>query len=228
MYRLALVLVLGCIGCDAKQPLPTSGRGEPAAAPIQSAQPPTAGNLATTEAQAAGTNYYTTEELGHLGLRVASAGEGETLVCGSEADSQCLCLMPLDCEAGGCMGFSENVAAFRAALSHPAPGSKVQCDKAAIGDCGTFKYFDFQGDLYRREVRWFDGSGALVGQRDVTDYPAYCGKQTRARFIGRIPKCANAASRELLCGEPPTAMSPLDDLRRYSGPRARPTSSPRQ
>lgn len=226
MYRVAVVLGLAIIGCDATQP-PATSRREPAPAPVAESAPSGAAGAAI-QAPAENAGYYTVEELSGLGLRATPVGDGETLVCGSEPDAQCLCLVPLDCGAAGCTGFAENVAAFRSALSHPAPGSKVQCDKAAIGSCGTFTYFDFQGDLYRRQLRWFDATGGLVGQRDVTDYPAYCNKQTRSRFSGRIPKCADATSRELLCGEPPTATSPLDDLRRYTAPRARPTGSPRQ
>jgi hypothetical protein len=230
MNRLMLALGLAGMGCEAKQTLPTSSPGESverAPGEVQLSEP--SGTAAATEANtAADPEYYTVEELRGLGLVLTSAADGETLVCGSEADSQCLCLMPLDCASGGCIQLSENVAAFKTALTHPAPGAKVQCDKAAIGDCGAFRYFDFQGDLYRREVRWFDASGALVGQRDVTDYAAHCGKQTRVRFIGRVPKCEAAMARELLCGEAPQTLSPLDDVRRYTAPRARPTGAPRQ
>jgi hypothetical protein len=230
MNRLILALGLAGMGCEAKQTPPTSSPGESVErAPGDVPPSDPSGAAAATEVKApASPEYYSLEELRGLGLILTSAGEGETLVCGSEANSQCLCLMPLECASAGCIQLSENVAAFRSALTQPAPGTKVQCDRAGVGDCGAFRYFDFQEDLYRREVRWFDASGALVGQRDVTDYAAYCGKQTRVRYVGRIPKCGAATARELLCGEPPRTLSPLEDVRRYTTPRARPTGTPRQ
>jgi hypothetical protein len=36
------------------------------------------------------------------------------------------------------------------------------------------------------------------------------------------------ARRELICGEPSATLSPLDDLRRFAGPRAQPAGVPRQ
>lgn len=230
MNRFVLVLGLASIGCEAKHSSTTASPGESVAgAPgelAQAASPGPGGAIDTNSAASA--EYYTVEELRDLGLRTTSMPDGETLLCGPEGDSQCLCLSPLDCSAGGCMKFSENVTAFKSALTRPSPGSKVQCDSAATGECGSFAYFDFQGDLYRRELRWFDAGGALVGQRNISDYAAYCGKQTRARFVGRIPKCATATRRELLCGEALNTAPPLDDVRRYAGPRPRPTGTPRQ
>jgi len=230
MNRFVLVLGLASIGCEAKPSVTASSPSESVAGSpgevTPSASPGAAG--ATEPKAAVSSEYYTLEELRSLGMRTASMPDGETLLCGPEGDSQCLCLSPLDCSTGGCIQFSENVAAFKSALTQPAPGSKVQCDSATSGECGAFTYFDFQGDLYRRELRWFDAGGALVGQRNISDYAAYCGKQTRARFVGSIPKCAAATRRELLCGEALSTSTPLDDVRRYAGPRARPTSTTRQ
>ena len=222
-------LVLGLVGvaCEARQPpTPHLETARAAGVPADVATVAPAGRVEAVEAhgaeQGASADYYSLEELRALGLHVASAGEGQVLVCGTEAGSQCLCLMPLDCGADGCIQFTANVDAFKSTLAKPPQGAKAHCEKAATGACGTFKYFDFEGDLYRRELRWFDSTGVLVGQRNVTDYAAYCGKQTRARFQGRIPKCTTATRSELICGDAAGAMNPLDDVRRFAGPPARP------
>ena len=223
---LVLVLVLGLVGvaCEARQPpTPHPATAGAAGVPEDVATVAPASRVEAHGAeQGVSPDYYSLEELRALGLHVASAGEGEVLVCGTEAGSQCLCLMPLDCGADGCIQFTANVDAFKSALAKPSQGAKVHCEKAATGVCGTFRYFDFEGDLYRRELRWFDSTGVLVGQRNVTDYAAYCGKQTRARFQGRIPKCTTATRHELICGDAAAAMNPLDDVRRFAGPPARP------
>lgn len=162
--------------------------------------------------------YYSVDDLAALGLRTQALDGGRTLVCGAEDGSGCICLEPLPCEAeGNCITFDDNVEAFRSAVADGQDGRTVQCDRAETGRCGPFRYFDFQGDVERHEMRWFDENTVLVGQRNETDYQAYCDGATRARFQGRIPKCDAMSSPELICGaaaSPP--LPPIDDLRSFT------------
>jgi hypothetical protein len=152
-------------------------------------------------------------ELVALGATVTPVSEGKRLVCGAGARN-CVCLEPLPCEAAGdCISFEDNVAAFRAALAKGQGGRRVECERADVGGCGGFRYLRFEGDIERREVRWFDRSGKLVGQRNRADHQAYCGGRARLRFQGRIPRCPSTTRQEVLCGkaEQPLA-SPLDEV----------------
>ena len=141
-------------------------------------------------------------------------------MCSAEGNGECLCLAPLDCGEGGCITYEANVAAFRQVLEKPPEGVKVYCDRAEVGRCDAFRYFDFEGDVERRELRWFDATGALVGQRNVTDYQAYCGEQTRVRYQGRVPRCGQLSGSEHICGDQKRpAKTPLEDLRRFTARR---------
>lgn len=163
--------------------------------------------------------FYSEAELRDLGVTVTAVEGGRSLVCGGEDLGTCVCLEPLPCAAAGdCATFDENVRAFRDALAHPAEGRAVHCRRAETGRCGDLRYFDFDGDIERHEIRWFDASGRLVAQRNWTDYPAYCGGKSRVMFQGRVPKCASAARDELICGEAAASVpTPVDDLLRRAG-----------
>lgn len=163
--------------------------------------------------------FYTEAELRDLGLNVVPLGAGRSLLCGGAGEEPCVCLEPLPCEAAGdCVTFEENVRALRDALAHPPEGRAVNCRRGETGRCGDLRYLDFDGDIERHEMRWFDASGRLVAQRSWTDYPAYCDGKSRVLFQGRVPKCASAARDELICGEAATSVrSPVDDLRARAG-----------
>ena len=164
--------------------------------------------------------YYSVDELRALGSSASAAGHGEMLVCSTEGNGECLCLTSLDCGEGGCITYESNVKALREVLEKPPEGVRVFCDRAEVGRCYAFRYFDFEGDVERQELRWFDETGALVGQRNVTDYEAYCGKQTRVRYQGKVPRCEQLSGSEHICGEQKRpGMTPLQDLRRFTARR---------
>jgi hypothetical protein len=210
--RTVLVTVLVALAACKSQPAasdaPAETRGtQPTALPAPAPPPPAA-------------PYYSVEELRALGLAASAAGDGEMLVCSAEGNGECVCLASLDCGEGGCITYEANVTAFRQVLEKAPQGVKVYCDRAEVGRCDAFRYFDFEGDLERRELRWFDETGALVGQRNVTDYEAYCGHQTRVRYQGRVPRCEKLSGSEHICGEHRRpARTPLEDLRRFTARR---------
>lgn len=168
--------------------------------------------------------YYVREQLKELGLREVKIDAENVLLCGGTDESACVCLEELPCAAAGtCANYEQNLAILREALAKPVDGRTVSCERAETGRCDGFRYLDFSGDIDRHEMRWFDASGALVGQRNWTDYPAYCGGRSRTRFQGRVPRCAAAARDELICGEAGgTVFTPADDLARRAGVPARP------
>jgi hypothetical protein len=165
-------------------------------------------------------NFLSDAELTALGVRVVALEGGSRLVCGGPAeDTGCVCLEPLPCEASGdCVTFDASVRAFREAVTAGQEGRKVQCNRAEIGRCGPFRFFDFEGDIERHEIRWFDETGRLVAQRNWTDYPAYCGGKARVGFHGRVPRCASPSREETICGEPSLGVrTPVEDLLLRSG-----------
>jgi hypothetical protein len=169
-----------------------------AASPDTRSSPPPAPPAASAPARSE--TYYDASELKALAAQVKPVKKDGLLVCG-EAGRNCVCLEPLPCKAkGNCVAFQENIDAFRKALATKTPGRSVECRRAEIGQCGAFRYFDFEGDISRREMRWFDGAGNLVAQRSSTDYEEYCGGKSRTRFQGKVPRCDAIKRTELICG----------------------------
>jgi hypothetical protein len=80
-----------------------------------------------------------------------------------------------------------------------------------VGTCGPFRYFDFEGDVDRHELRWFDAAGRLVGQRNQTDHPAYCGGKTRKMLLGRVPRCEVMTRQTILCGKTESPLATVLD-----------------
>jgi hypothetical protein len=211
------LLVAGCKSGPAADSTitPTESRSQLAAASAPAAEP------AAAPAPAAAP-YFSVEELAALGFSATATGDGETLLCSTADGGKCICLAPLDCGGQPCITYDQNVAAFRAALDKPEPGVTLTCERGQVGRCGSFRYFDFEGDLYRKELRWFDETGVVVGQRNVTDYQAYCNKQTRVRYQGRLPRCEKTSDIEGICGENTRpGMTPLEDLHRFTAPLPR-------
>jgi len=90
----------------------------------------------------------------------------------------------------------------------------VHCERAEVGRCGDHRYFYFQGDIHRYEMRWFDASGTLVAQRNRTDYAQYCNHTASSRWMGRVPRCEALEREELICGEAAgPLLTPVEDLR---------------
>jgi hypothetical protein len=118
------------------------------------------------------------------GYTVEPLASGETLACGRGG---CVCLADLACD-GGCMTAETNLAVFAAAHRT----GTVACGRAERGKLCDFSFFRFEGDLYRSEQRYFASSGRLVGIREVTEVPHWCGGRARARFTGLVPDCGQA------------------------------------
>jgi hypothetical protein len=160
-------------------------------------------------------NYYLTRDLQALGLSVKKLDDRQSLLQGFDpASSASVCFEPLRCEArGDCITLEENVKIFRAALE-PGKARTVSCEWAETGHCGEFRYFVFEGDIHRYELRWFDAGGKLVAQRNWTDYSEYCGGRAMQSLQGRIPYCRSAVRDELICGHSRRRVAPpLEDLR---------------
>src|SRR5262245_8317282 len=155
----------------------------------------------TSASEADSAGFYSDDELRALGIRIVELGANRSLLCSADG-LRCGCREPLSCGADGrgCVSFSENVAALRAALADRKSGRTVVCQRGETGRCGEFRYFDFTGDIARQETRWFDNSGRLIFQRNRTDYPAYCDGRSRYRLMGRIPKCSSMDKGERICG----------------------------
>src|SRR2546421_4376860 len=99
--------------------------------------------------------YYAIGELRALGLRVTAVDSRRLLVCPRAGKKGCVCLEPAPCQGTtDCISFDENLRAFRKALAHGQDQRTVKCDRGEIGRCGAFRYFDFEGDVERFEVRW--------------------------------------------------------------------------
>ncbi len=180
-------------------------------------EPPFAVPTPETPAPVSGA-FYSLEDLRRLGITIKALDARRTLLCGID-EGTCVCLEPLDCDgAEACPRKDENIALFERALAGKNPGRTVSCEVAETGHCGELSYFDFRGDIYRHELRWFDTAGRLVAQRNWTDYPAYCDRRANARWLGTIPQCSNVARDRVLCGKPVRApAAPVDDLLRTLG-----------
>jgi len=119
-------------------------------------------------------------------LLIEKISDTQTLVC-LEDSTNCVCMVPLTCADGHCT-VAEDVARFEKELvreTHP-----VSCSRAETGRWCQFQYFNFEGDLFRWERRWYDEAGAFVEQSNATDYDAYCGGATNTQWMGKIPDCA--------------------------------------
>jgi hypothetical protein len=158
--------------------------------------------------------YFEDADIKALAFQVKALKKDQLLVCGEAGGKNCVCVEPLPCQRqGNCLGFQDNVDAFRQALAAREKGRAVDCRRAEIGTCGEFRYFDFEGDIARRELRWFDGAGRLVAQRNATDHDEYCGGKSRTRFQGRIPRCETLERTALICGTAEADLAlPIEDV----------------
>jgi hypothetical protein len=136
------------------------------------------------------------------GFRLAAV-ERDEVACDA---GRCLCRAPLGCGAKDqkpCITYDENVSAFRTALKGVGNGKDrrtVTCNQAEIGTCGDHRYFFFDGDIHRTELRFFDKAGAFVGEIALTDYDEYCDHRASKRVRGTIPDCS-ITKTELICGK---------------------------
>lgn len=158
--------------------------------------------------------YFSKTELLDRGYSLFPVDTNQTLVCANLDITQqhCFCWQPLPCEEqGNCIRFDENIQAFKHALQQNE--AQVECQHADIGTCGAFTYFHFRGDIRRREIRWYDPQGVLIGQRNEADYPAYCDNKASISYQGKIPKCPKSEQTENLCGTVwSLPLAPLDSL----------------
>lgn len=226
---IGLLLCLGALGCSSTSEPPTS---TPAVPEPSEPEPP---EPEPSEFEVDGEpSYYSDTELEALGFTLAPQDalptremfgpdgptptiEGYTFLCGGEPTRRgCVCRRPLPCAAeGDCITLEENLRVFREAIS-PANERRVRCERAEVGRCGDFRYFYFQGDTHRYEMRYFDARGVLVAQRNATDYPEYCNHSTDVRWMGRVPRCDRLEREELICGEADRPLRvPVEDLRAY-------------
>ncbi len=151
-------------------------------------------------------NVYSLADFDRMGWRVQSLDGDGALLRGFDGLSR-VCLKPLPCaKTGECISLKENLAVFRKALQS-GQERKVSCERAEVGRCGEYRYFLFEGDIHRYEVRWFDASGKLVGQRNTTDDWAYCGGALHA-YWGQVPYCTSTVVEQILCGRRGTPVSP--------------------
>ena len=205
---LALLSTVGCVNKN------TTETKKPELATVQKIEQNTTN--ADNKHQDKSEYYYTESEIRDLGFRIVKLDDQYSLLCSNESNRDCVCLEPLPCvEAGNCIGLEENIDGFKAALNQKQEGRSVNCQRAEVGQCGNFQYFLFNGDISRRELRWFGANGTLVAQRNSTDYNAYCNGKARTRFMGKIPKCASTVRKELICGQAETNLAnAIEDLRR--------------
>lgn len=126
-------------------------------------------------------------QLAGRGYTITKLDGGDALAC--DANGGCICLTELHCN-GECITLDHNLAVFREALART-EGRTVTCELADTGKLCDTSFFRFEGDIYRLEYRYFDASGRLVGQRNATDYPEYCGGRAMAQFAGSIPDCSD-------------------------------------
>lgn len=178
---LLLVVVLGCRAGLARN---RDATGSTERGPVTAG----AGGAATASAPATirraqePATYVTEDEVRRLAAKVTTLKGGRLLVCGdAETTANCVCLEPLPCGKDdkdgkdGCLTLERNLEVFRSGLAGKEKSRKVDCRHAEVGSCGAFRYFAFNGDIERNDLRWFDASGGLVAARSATDYPAYCG-----------------------------------------------------
>jgi hypothetical protein len=171
-------------------------------------------------------NFIGREELAAQGFKLEVISPEETLAC--DKGGSCVCLRELDCcdsctsEAGEdgkkqCISLEKNLEVFRKELESKGD-SQVLCELGETGTCGPFTYFEFMGGIHQYELRYFGPDGRLVGQRNYTDYRAYCGRRTNRVFMGRIPACRERNAFRKLCGTISSKNSyrgtVLDDLMR--------------
>jgi hypothetical protein len=178
--------------------------GGPTTAPPPTAPPPSGSASAATTTTAAMPAASPRESLAAVlaakGYTVTNADPDETLVCNGP-DGGCICLVDLGCEGTSCMTLDENLDVFKDALA--AKGDvQVTCELADTGTLCDGSYFRFEGDIYRLEVRYFGADGHLIGQRNATDYTAYCHGRAMYQFAGTIPDCAAPATDvQILCSD---------------------------
>jgi Leucine-rich repeat (LRR) protein len=153
--------------------------------------------------------FHSLEDLKRLGASVSQIDERRSLVCDASRE-QCLCHEATACDPviERCSTFAENIAEFKKALARTS-GRTVTCNRAEVGRCGSLRYFYFNGDIYRDEMRWFDDKGQRVGMRSSTDYAKYCEGRVRTRWAGAIPKCTALVRDELICGSAPEPLEPF-------------------
>lgn len=139
------------------------------------------------------------------GAKVTHLADGQTLVCPQHA--HCVCLTELHCD-GECITLAKNLDIFQRALRGEGKGS-VSCEIADTGKLCDTSYFRFEGDIYRWEDRYFDASGHLIGQRNGTDYPEYCGGKAGTRIMGAVPDCKSPARDvKRICNDDENANAP--------------------
>lgn len=202
----ALWLALLLVACKGSTPAPV--------APADAARARSVDVAPARPAAVADPHFHDDAELAALGARIVALENGESLVCPGAGDANCICRQSLPCEATkNCMVFDGNVQVFRKTLKKPGKGRTLTCDRAEIGKCGAYRYFNFDGDIGRHERRWFDDTGRLVAQRNSSDHDAYCKGRARKMLYGRIPRCETMVSDELICGKAegplPTIMDEL-------------------
>lgn len=120
-------------------------------------------------------------------------------MCPPGDEVYCECIEALDCD-GDCITLDENLRYFRDALART-EGATVLCESAQTGRCDALRYFEFNGDIERHELRFFSGDdGRLIAMRNWTDYPAYCEGRAMTRWLGGIPRCAEMSIEATICG----------------------------
>jgi hypothetical protein len=159
---------------------------------------------------------FSQAELRRIGFAFERVDDSATLVVGKERSSA-FCLTPLPCKKSpsGCLGLQENIDVFKRALPGSEDGRIVSCEWAETGTCGSFRYFDFEGDFDRFELRFFLPDGTLVAQHNWTDYSAFCGGHALSQWQGEIPKCFEMKRAQVLCktrAKPLFIRAPADDL----------------
>lgn len=150
---------------------------------------------------------HTEQTLAGRGLVSTPLDAGQRLVCqGANSPRSCVCFTPLACVAtGSCETFEGQAKALRADAG--------RCERAEVGHCGDFTFIELDGELGGLRLRWFERTGRLVGERNSTHFPAYCGGEAMTAYAGEVPDCAEAVRDEVLCGQPSKAVrSPLEDL----------------
>ncbi len=186
-----LVLLL----CACSAPEPTT---PPPAAPVRApadAAVVVAVDAAPAHGPARSATQQLVDELAAKGYKVSAGSKpSETVVCSA---NNCVCLAELECGAGPCITLEKNLAVFDAARK--SKDRPVDCELADTGTSCDGSFFRFEGDIYRLETRFFDKSGALIGQRNATDNFEYCGGKARVRYMGAQPRCAAATNVKTIC-----------------------------
>jgi hypothetical protein len=153
-----------------------------------------------------------------LVTRVAARGATITRLPGGDALAcnayRCVCLAELHCD-GECITLAHNLDGFTRALAGT-EGRTVRCELADTGRLCDASYFQFDGDIYRFEDRYFDATGHLIGQRNATDFGEYCDGRANIRVMGAVPACREPARDvKVICGDRhrrPPLSDPFADL----------------